>query len=68
MMGDNDMSENHAQKDTRTVHAARIIMVDGEPAIELPDSLVSSLGIAENDEVSISVRDGALVLEMVPRS
>lgn len=61
------MNNDQAQKDARPVHTARIILVAGEPAIELPDALVSSLGIAEDDEVSLTVRDGTLVLELVPR-
>lgn len=61
------MNDDQAHKDARPVHTARIILVDGEPAIELPDALVSSMGIAEDDEVSLTVRDGTLVLELVPR-
>lgn len=62
------MNDDQGQRDVTPVHTARIILVDGEPAIELPDALVSSLGIAEDDVVSLKVRDGTLVLELVPRS
>lgn len=61
------MNEDQEHRGGRPVHTARIILVDGEPAIELPDELVSSLGIAEDDEVSMSVRDGTLVLELLPK-
>ncbi len=67
MKGENDMNEVHTEKDVLPVHTAKIVLVDGEPAIELPDALVASLGIAEDDEVKLSVRDGTLVLELVPR-
>jgi formylmethanofuran dehydrogenase subunit D len=66
MMEGNGMNEDHA-KDAKSVHTATIILVDGEPAIELPDALVSALGIAEDDEVVLSVRDGTLVIELVPK-
>jgi anaerobic selenocysteine-containing dehydrogenase len=61
------MNGDNADKDADRVHAARIILVDDNPAIELPDKLVASLGIAEDDEVKLSVRDGTLLLEFVPR-
>lgn len=64
MKGENDM---HTEKDAVPVHTARIVLIDGEPAIELPDALVASLGIVEDDEVKLSVRDGTLVLELVSR-
>jgi hypothetical protein len=45
---------------------ARVVIVDGEPALELPHAATQAAGLAEGDEVSLSVEDGRLVIKKLP--